>query len=116
MRTNNDSDINVINNINIFYNNQMSNSHKTDERVLKEIVLRNVSCVNNNDERKLIIYYKNKRVNQLVMNNNQTKKTDSLQQTNVIFEFSCPKEDCKLLQNIKYIGILFASCWIQKNS
>ena len=58
-----------------------------------------------NDELKLIIDYKNKRVNQLVMNNNPTKKTDSLQQTNVIYEFSCPKKDCKLLQNIKYIGM-----------
>ena len=58
-----------------------------------------------NDELKLIIYYKNKKVNQLIMNNNPTKKTDSLQQTNVIYEFSCPKEDCKLLQNIKYIGM-----------
>ena len=83
----------------------MSNSYKTDERVLKEIVVRNVSCVNDNDELKLIIYYKNKRVNQLIINNNPTKKTDSLQQTNVIYEFSCPKEDCKLLQNIKYIGM-----------
>ena len=62
--------------------------------------------VNNNDELKLIIYYKNKRVNQLIMNNNPTKKTDSLQQTNVIYEFSCPKEDCKLLQNINYIGMI----------
>ena len=42
MRTNNDSDINVINNISIFYKNQVSNSYKTDERVLKEIVVRNV--------------------------------------------------------------------------
>ena len=39
----------------------MSNSYKTDERFLKEIVVRNVSCVNDNDELKLIIYYKNKR-------------------------------------------------------
>ena len=52
MRTNSNSDINVINNINIFYKNQMSNSYKTDERVLKEIVVRNVSCVNDNDELK----------------------------------------------------------------
>ena len=75
MRINDNFDINVINNINIFYKNQMSNSYKTDERILKEIVVRNVSCVNNNDELKLKIYYKNKRVNELVMNNNPTKKT-----------------------------------------
>ena len=43
------------------------------------------------------------------MNNNPTKKTDSLQQTNVIYEFSCPNEDCKLLQNIKYIGMTSAT-------
>ena len=57
MRTNNDSDINVINNIKIFNNNQMSNSYKTAERFLKEIVVWKVSCVNDN-ELKFTIYYK----------------------------------------------------------
>ena len=45
MRTSNDSDINVINNI----TNITSTSHKTDERVSKDIVDRSVSCVNEND-------------------------------------------------------------------
>ena len=39
LRTNSDSDSNVINNIKLFYKNQLSNSFKTDERVLKEIVI-----------------------------------------------------------------------------
>ena len=73
--TNNVSDINVINNIKIFYKHQMlKNVHNTDERVLKEIVVRNVSCVNDNNELKLIIHYRNKRVLQLIVNKKTTKK------------------------------------------
>ena len=54
MRTYGDSHINVIIYINLFYKQQMSNSYETDESVLTEIVVRNVSCVNDNDQLKLI--------------------------------------------------------------
>ena len=52
----------------------LKNVHNTDERVLKEIVVRNVSCVNDNNELKRIIHYWNKRVLQLIVNKKTTKK------------------------------------------
>jgi hypothetical protein len=88
----------------IYYSNQMSLAYKTDERVLQEIVRRNVQCNSQEDRLNLIVYYKNKKVNQLVMCNNPTLKRDRLQQTNVVYEFKCPEEDCRLLQNVNYIG------------
>ena len=39
------------------------------------------------------------------MKNNPLRKVESLQQSNVLYEFSCPIEGCKLLQNVKYIGM-----------
>lgn len=71
---------------------------------MKDIVKRNVECNNPQDNINLIIYYKNKRVNNLIMRNNKTKKQDVLQQCNVVYEFSCPHEDCKL-RNMNYIGM-----------
>jgi hypothetical protein len=88
----------------VYYNNQMSLAYKTDERVLQEIVQRNVRCNSPDDRLKLIVYYTNKKVNQLVMCNNPNLKRDCLQQTNVVYEFKCPEEDCRLLQNVNYIG------------
>jgi hypothetical protein len=38
------------------------------------------------------------------MKNNLAKPSD-LQRTNVIYEFNCPTEGCKLLRNVKYVGM-----------
>ena len=38
------------------------------------------------------------------MKNNLTAKTGTLQSTNVVYKFSCLKEDCALLTNVNYIG------------
>ena len=49
------------------------------------------------------MYYRSRKVNNLLMTNNPYKK-DCLRQTNVIYKYACNKEDCKLLTNINYIG------------
>jgi hypothetical protein len=89
----------------VFYCNQMSSAYKADERALHSIIDRNVLCRSPNDSLKVIIYYKNKTIKQLVSTNNPAKKSDRLQSTNVLYEFKCPKEDCKLLPNVQYIGL-----------
>ena len=45
------------NNITVFYKNQMHNNYKQDEKILKEIINRNIKCKNNGDKLKIIIYY-----------------------------------------------------------
>lgn len=91
--------------ITLYYCNQMSSAHKTDERVLQEIVKRNVRCTSPGDTLKLVVYYKSSKTHQLVMNNNPTRKRDRLHRTNVLYQFTCPEEGCRLLPNIKYIGM-----------
>ena len=88
---------------NLFYRNQYSNAYKTDERILRNIIKENTQCVDNNHKLKLIIYYKSNTINQLVSKNNLTP-TASLKQSNIIYEYSCPHEDCAL-QKISYIGM-----------
>ena len=89
---------------NLFYANQMSSAHKTDERVLRQIISRNVNANEANAKIKVNIYYKNKKVHNLVMKNNPTKPS-LLQSTNVVYKYSCPNEDCKLRNNVNYIGM-----------
>ena len=92
-------------NIKLYYKNQMSSAYKMDEKVIKDIINRNVKCTNKEMEVQTVIYYKNSKVKNLVMANNllQPKKS-GLQRTNVVYKFKCPEEDCKLL-NADYIGV-----------
>ena len=39
------------------------------------------------------------------MKNNPCKKSGPLQETNVVYKFSCKREGCRLLQNVSYIGL-----------
>ena len=60
--------------INVFYENQMTKANKIDERIIKNIVSRNVQCSNLNDRLNLIIYHKNKKSKQLVIKNSFGEK------------------------------------------
>jgi uncharacterized protein (DUF1778 family) len=91
--------------ITIYYQNQMTEGHKTDERVLKSIVLNNIRSTTTADRIKLLIYYKNMKIRNLIMKNNPCKKSGPLQETNVVYKYTCPREGCRLLQNVNYIGL-----------
>lgn len=67
--------------ITIFYQSQMHNNYKLDERVIREIVTTNTKCNADNQEVKLIIYYKNKKSQNLIMKNNLTSNPSPLCQT-----------------------------------
>lgn len=89
----------------IYYENQMTDSYKTDERVPKNIIRRNVRCSFIDDQLNVTIYYRNQKTRSLIMNNNPNKNKNIMQSTNVVYKFKCPHEDCKLRQNVEYIGL-----------
>jgi Ser-tRNA(Ala) deacylase AlaX len=91
--------------IDLFYENQMSNSYQTDERIIKQIIDRNVRSIDPNERINLMIYYKNRKTRNLIMKNNLNAQRGILQTTNVVYKISCPNEDCVLLNNINYIGM-----------
>ena len=86
----------------IYYHNQMHGNYKLDERVIRDIIRENTYCKDANQELKLIVYYTNKKTFNLVMKNNLMSKHSTLQQTNVIYQFSCPHPHSKAE---KYIGM-----------
>ena len=93
----------------VFYKNQMTPAYKTDERVLHDIISRNVTCTNPQNKLLLIIYYKNPRVLNLIMKNNLSQDPSFLKKTNVVYQYTCPEEGCKLLPNSSYIGVTTTS-------
>ena len=53
--------------VNVFYENQMHENYKIEERTVKKIVTENIPCKNPNEKLNLIFYYKNFKSHNLVM-------------------------------------------------
>ena len=90
-------------NIKLYYRNYMSPAHKVDERVIREIIFECVHCTNPNDRLNLQIYYKNRKTHNLILKNNTLSDGNKLKRSNVVDEFICPHEDCRL-HPASYIG------------
>ena len=84
----------------------MSTAYKVDERVVRNIVDNNVTCVGNNKVQ-LITYYKTKKVSNYIMKNSPNEQ-NHLKHANVIYQFKCPNADCRLRQ-MNYIGMTTTS-------
>ena len=88
----------------LYYRNHMSPAHKVDERVLRDIVYENVKCAKSDDKLELVVYYRNRKTQQLLLKNNPYKKDNILKRSNVVYQFYCPYEDCRL-HSVSYIGV-----------
>ena len=93
--------------IQLYYKNHMSTAYKVDERAIRDIILNNVVCVNPSDQLRLTIYYQNRKTSQLLIRNSP-ECGDFLKRTNVVYQFACPHEDCRL-RPVNYIGVTTTS-------
>ena len=78
--------------IKLFYRNQMHYNYKSDEKILKTLIHRNILPTDPYKKMKLIYYNKFKTSN-LVIRNNSSPSIRVLQKTNVIYQFKCPLGD-----------------------
>ena len=90
--------------LDLFYENQMSDSYKTDERVLRDIINRNCEPVHPTDNLKLTVFYRSPKVSCLVMKNNLSKDPSPVKETNVVYQYKCTHGDCARQHNCTYIG------------
>ena len=86
----------------IFYKNYMNSQYKTDEKILKDILKKNIKCNRDDEHIQVNIYYQNRKTRQLVMKNSPDITSQS-NRTNVVYKFVCPHEDCRP-RNKHYIG------------
>ena len=77
---------------NIYYRNQITDAYKMDETVMKNILRQYVKCNNDNEQLKLIIYYKSRCTANLIIKN--SPKLPEMQRVNLVYKYEC--EDCKL--------------------
>ena len=82
----------------------MHYNYKSDEKVSKTLIYRNILPTDPNKKIKLIIYYDKFKTPNLVIKNNSSP-IGVLQKTNVIYQFKCPLEDCFSGNNNIYIGL-----------
>ena len=87
--------------IRLFYKNQYHRDYKKDERALRNIIGNHVKPTSDNEEIKLIIYYKGKRTSSLIMKNNPSPRQDMIRRRNVVYQFKCPVMGCSQ----DYIGM-----------
>ena len=71
VNTDNRTDVNTMEIIKIFYENQMNEQYKKDDKIIKDIINKNIT-VNNSYKIVTHIYYHNQKVNNLIMKNNLT--------------------------------------------
>ena len=58
--------------INLFYHNQMHYNYKSDEKILKPLIHKNILPTDPNKKIKLIIYYNKFKTSNLVIRNNSS--------------------------------------------
>ena len=85
----------------LYYQSQTHPNYKTEKRILSNIVHSNTKCIDSDKKLKIIFYYKNKKTTNLVMKNNLMPPLQPLEQTNVIYKFTCPMSHG---QATEYIG------------
>ena len=99
----------------VYYQNQMNSAYKVDEQVLKKIIKDNVKCKDNNNKLNIIIYYNNTKTKSLVMRNNLTrKKSRQLDHKNIIYHFSCPRDECIRQQTVNNAYDGYTDCTLSR--
>ena len=92
------------NTIKIYYKSVFSTAYKEDERIMQQIIKRNVKPTAPNTQIKLIIYYQNKKTSHLILRNNTRHTDNDLQKSYVIYKYTCKLGDCAT-QPSTYIGM-----------
>ena len=80
-------------NLKLFYRAYYHRNHRQDEAALRNIIHDNVKTTDEN-QLKLIIYYKNKKTSQLLLKNNPSPQQEDLKKRNVVYLFQCPEVGC----------------------
>ena len=89
--------------IDLYYKSHMNSGYKSDEKALKNIIAHNVIPTNPASKVNLIIFYKSMKTKNLVIKNSCLPPTNTLQEVNVVYEYTCHVGDCEH-RTSTYIG------------
>ena len=98
------------NKIDIFYESQMSSNYKVEEKQLSSIISRHVIPANDDHEVNLRIFYKNKKLKNLIIRNKVNDDKGIPNRHHVVYKYTCNQEGCNSSQT--YIG--YTTCTIDE--
>ena len=87
--------------ISFFFENQMTQNYKTEEKKLQELFTKHVVPVADSVGVKLLIYYKQKKLSSLFIRNKECRANEKCNRHHVVYEYTCNEEGCNAP---KYIG------------
>jgi len=97
-------------NIDFYFRNQMTSSYKTEEKRLRKIIEDNVAAAHQDDKVSLIIYYKNRKLKNLLIKNKPLSSPKTTQnRDHVVYQYNCNLEGCSAGRS--YIGYTTCSIW-----
>ena len=82
----------------LFYKNQMTSYYKNEEKQIRKIISDHVKPKEINTEIKLQIYYKSRKLKNIITKNNQNS---SIVDSNVVYMYKCPKDGCHTTNKIR---------------
>jgi hypothetical protein len=96
--------------IKLFYQNQMSAHYKLEEKQLQSIIKKHVTPAQENSELKLLIYYKNPKLRDILMRNRpKSLNPATSDRHHVVYEYTCARDGCNATP--KYIGYTTSTVW-----
>ena len=81
-------------------------NYKSDEKILKTLIHRNILPTDPNKKIKLIIYHNKFKTSNLLIKNNSSPSIGVLQNSNIIYQFKSSLGDCISDNNNIYIGLI----------
>ncbi|XP_045104384.1 uncharacterized protein LOC123499916 [Portunus trituberculatus] len=80
--------------IKLYYRGYMSTDYRTEEKVMKDIIYKNVAPTDENTRITLTIYYKSRKTSQLLLRNRPADYKTPLQEDHVIYQHTCNSKEC----------------------
>ena len=82
----------------------MHKNYKIDEQVITNIIYRHIKSIEQQKQIKLIIYYAKFKISNLIVKNKRNSSKISLNQTNVVYEFTCQFQESLSENNTEKIN------------
>jgi len=89
-------------NINLFYESQMTSQYRSEEKRIKSIISDNIKPAIDGTKVKLIIYYKNRKLKDLIIKNRPHTNSELADRHGVVYQYYCSNVGCHPFQS--YIG------------
>jgi len=89
-------------NINLFYESQMTSQYRSEEKRIKSIISDNIKPAIDGTNVKLIIYYRNRKLKDLIIKNRPHTNSELADRHGVVYQYYCSNVGCHPFQS--YIG------------